>query len=132
MDNLKWTKLTDNEFRKKMFSTAEEILDMVLSTSGSEEGLNVVMTIMATFACSMNDNNWRLMINSAMSGIVNGDGSESEMEQAIQIFWSSFNKIRRLAQINQSKYINKCNMKTGEKKDEEFPEFPGRGPGLKI
>jgi len=118
----KWTCIPDNNFKKEMFAVGTVIRDMVTKTSGAEEGLNVALTIMATFAASMNDTNWRSMMRSVTTGIIGGDGPEAKMEQAVILFFTSLDKIRKLANAGKSQYISKCNMDTGEENEE--PDFP--------
>lgn len=128
--NKDWSRLTDPEFRKDMFEVAEKLRCMVMATSGAEEGLNVILTIMGSFANSMHDGNWQSMIRAVEEGLLGGEGPEAKMEQAVQLFFSGLNKLRKQVQLRKSKYISPCNKDTGEdenKEDASFPEFPGRG-----
>ena len=71
--NPNYTQMPKKEFKEKMFTTALSIKEMMLSTSGCEEGMNVLLTILASLACSISDNNWEPLMKTANSGVVDDD-----------------------------------------------------------
>ncbi len=129
--NPKWTSIPDPDFQKDMFEVGRKIRDMVANASGVEEGLNIALTIMATFACSMHDMQWRSMMRSIEEGIVGGEGPESKMERALQTLFLGLNQLRKQTKEGKSKYITKQVIKSGDSDttpdDAEFTDFPQRG-----
>lgn len=121
-----WTQITKPEFQQEMLSVGKTIRDLVYRTSGPEEGLNVVLTIIATYACSMGDKGWSSMMDSVMSGVINGDTTEAKMEQATQLVFSALNKLRNVATDCKSKYVSQFDP-VEKPEGTGFTEFPGRG-----
>lgn len=101
---IEWTKLPKKEFKEELFELAHELHDKILSTSGSEEGLNVLLTVIATTIGSISYANWNVMMKTACSEYV--DPNETEIRDITIELMNALNKFREFSMISNSKYLN--------------------------
>lgn len=100
---IEWTKTPDPEFKERMFDLAIELRDMILSTSGSEEGMNVIMSVLASMSGSISDSNWNYLVKTATSGVV--DEKEYEIGNVVKEVFIAIDKLRTFTLRKKSKYI---------------------------
>lgn len=101
--NIKWTKIPDPEFKQEMFKTAHVLQDMMLSTSGCEEGMNVLLTVLASLIASFSSENWNLLMHTATCGVQDAD--EKEVAEMCAVLFRSLDKLRDMSLMSKSKYI---------------------------
>lgn len=107
MEKIQWTKIRDPEFQKEMHEAGHELLKLMLSTSGSEEGLNVLLTIVVTAITNMSEANWEVLMRTGCGGL--SPGYESS-EAAIKYFLNGLDRLRTMANDGSCEFIKRTKM----------------------